>query len=438
MTIAPGSRVVPGRGTPGKELKEEESKGFRMLGHCDFGGDNKGDVMQLLVKGNYLLCGHVGSSGSGTSIVDISDPRKPHLVNQIPAPPNTHTNKVQIAGDILIVNNEQFGGRERLPFKAGIDIYDLSRLPEIRLLSFFHVGGRGVHRFWFADGKYAYLTAGDDEYIDQFLKIIDVSDPLHPKEAGRWALPGMRINEKQDWVQAGQFPEEFKKKPDGTYETLDEKPVEMDMRRVCVHNSIGVGDRIYGAWWDSGFIILDQSDIFNPKLISHTRWPAEESAATHSVLPLLNRNLCVVSDECTASDCVDILKQVRVMDISDEKNPKVLSILPYPEGDYLERGGRSGPHNIHENRPDSYISDRRIYHTWFNAGLRVFDIEDSYNPKEIACYVPATPRTKPLSLAGGRFEVLQTQVDDVFVAKDELVYISDRLGAGVWILEPNF
>ena len=38
----------------------------------------------------------------------------------------------------------------------------------------------------------------------------------------------------------------------------------------------------------------------------------------------------------------DIEKQIRVMDISDEKNPKVLSTFPHPEGDYAERGGRSG------------------------------------------------------------------------------------------------
>ena len=45
----------PGRGTPGKEIKPEETKGFKLLGHCDFGGENKGDIMQALLKDNFLF-----------------------------------------------------------------------------------------------------------------------------------------------------------------------------------------------------------------------------------------------------------------------------------------------------------------------------------------------------------------------------------------------
>ena len=215
MECTPDPTIPPGRGKPGKEMTPEEASGFKLLGHCDFGGRNKGDVMQLLVKDDFILCGHVGMSGAGTSVVDASNPRKPRVVNQIPAPRNTHNNKLQIVGDIMVVNNEQFGGRgpDFEPFKAGIDIYDVSNLPELRPLGYFHTGGRGVHRFWFGDGRYAFLTAGDDEYIDQFLKIIDLEDPTRPREVGRWAMPGMRIDEERDWYQMGQF--RFKKNRQG-------------------------------------------------------------------------------------------------------------------------------------------------------------------------------------------------------------------------------
>ena len=440
MECTPDPTIAPGRGKPGKEMTPEEANGFKLLGHCDFGGRNKGDVMQLLVKDDFILCGHVGMSGAGTSVIDASNPRKPRLVHQIPAPRNTHTNKLQIVGDIMVVNNEQFGGRgpDFEPFKAGIDIYDISNLPELRPLGYFHTGGRGVHRFWFGDGRYAFLTAGDDEYIDQFLKIIDLKDPTRPKEVGRWAMPGMRNDEERDWYQMGQF--RFKKNRKGEYIPLGgEVPEGMKKKRACVHMSMNVGDRCYGAWWDSGFIILDIADITNPALISHTQWPPEESSATHSVLPLPERNICIVSDECTAEDMEDIPKQIRVMDISDEKNPQVLSTFPHPEGDYAERGGRSGPHNLHENRPDSLIDQSKVYMTWFNGGLRVFDIEDPLKPREVAHYVPETPRRDPIRPLWGRdYELLQVQVDDVYMAADGRAYISERLGAGVWILESDF
>ncbi len=61
------------------------------------------------------------------------------------------------------------------------------------------------------------------------------------------------------------------------------------------------------------------------------------------------------------------------MDASDERHPREVWRLPVPQGDYCRRGLRFGPHNLQENRPGTYRSDMRVYVTYFNAGLRVFD-----------------------------------------------------------------
>ena len=85
------------------------------------------------------------------------------------------------------------------------------------------------------------------------------------------------------------------------------------------------------------------------------------------------------------------------------------------------------------------IDHNRVYMTWFNGGLRVFDIEDPLKPKEVAHYVPETPKRDPIRPLWGRdYELLQLQVDDVYMAADGRAYISERLGAGVWILEADF
>ena len=102
-------------------MRKAEGKGFKLLGHCDFGGQNKGDVMQMMLHGDFLLCGHIDLTRSGISVVDVSDPKNPRVVNQIPAPPNTHNTKIQLSGDIMIVNNEKWGSGKG-PWKAGIDI----------------------------------------------------------------------------------------------------------------------------------------------------------------------------------------------------------------------------------------------------------------------------------------------------------------------------
>jgi len=85
---------------------------------------------------------------------------------------------------------------------------------------------------------------------------------------------------------------------------------------------------------------------------------------------------------------------ISVFDISDEKKPRLVSMFPEPRGNFCERGGRFGPHNVHENRPGAYCSDRFIYVTYFNAGLRVFDIDDPKNPQEIAYYLPPCPQNQ--------------------------------------------
>ncbi|HEY5986659.1 MAG TPA: hypothetical protein VIV12_09815, partial [Streptosporangiaceae bacterium] len=66
--------------------------GLRMAAHHDLGG--YGDGMQVIRQGSALYVGHVGTTGMGTSILDVADPGRPVLVTQWPAPPNSHTHKV--------------------------------------------------------------------------------------------------------------------------------------------------------------------------------------------------------------------------------------------------------------------------------------------------------------------------------------------------------
>ncbi|MCY3825436.1 MAG: hypothetical protein OXG62_16380 [Nitrospinae bacterium] len=97
--------------------------------------------------------------------------------------------------------------------------------------------------------------------------------------------------------------------------------------------------------------------------------------------------------------------------------------------------GRSGPHNLHENRPGSLIDQSKVYMTWFNGGLRVFDIEDPLKPREVAHYVPETPKRDPIRPLWGRdYELLQVQVDDVYMATDGRACISEawERACGYW------
>ncbi len=66
---------------------------------------------QVYVEGHYAYIGHLTNKERlGTSILDVSDPRKPRIVSQIFLDdPNSHSHKARVVGDVMIVNSEQNG-----------------------------------------------------------------------------------------------------------------------------------------------------------------------------------------------------------------------------------------------------------------------------------------------------------------------------------------
>lgn len=385
-----------------------ESKNLRLVGHTDL--DGHGDASQLIRHGDYLFVGHMGSTG--TSIVDVRDPAKPRVVKRLPVPTgSTHAHKVQIAGDVLVVNHEQLapGGHGGAPapsakdgeHSAGIQLYDVSDPLAPKPVSFFPIGGKGVHRTWFVDGRYVYVSGRPAGYRERIFIIVDVGDPARPREVGRWWLPGV-------WEAGG--------------ETLPAGwPADL---RYGMHHGLVHGDRAYIGCLDAGIAVLDISDRGRPRTLARLTWPHEDSRDSHTVLPLPERKLLIVSEEETRDGPDGVPHRVRVVDLSDERHPVEVGRFPIPEGDFPERGMRFGPHNLHENRPGSLTSDRTVYVTYFNAGLRVVEVSDPRAPREVAWYVPHPP-------PGQR----AIQINDVFVDREGLIYISDRAGSGVYILE---
>ncbi len=369
----------------------EEARGIRLLGHTDLGGH--GATMQMVGRDNYLYVGH-SEFGVGVSILDVSDPRDPRLVNRIPVPPDVKGHKVQLAGDLLVVGHEEW--RTRNAQRTGVAIYQLKTPSEPKQIGFLEFAGSGPHRMYFVDGRYLYAGAGLDGYVDRIMMIVDLADPSNPKELSRWWIPGQwkAGGENQYWLPAG--------------------------LRFGVHHGLVYGDRLYVGLWDAGLGILDISDKENPFLSSQLQWVNGRRA--HTALPLPDRKLLIQCDE--AADGQGFPVHVRVIDIQDEQNPRILSRFPIPQGDYARRGDRFGPHSLHENYPYAFHSDRYIFVSYFNAGLRIVDIADPIAPREVAYYVPATPPGQ---------KAIQT--NDVFVDGRGIIFTTDRRGAGVHILE---
>lgn len=413
----------------------------KRIGHLDIPGGG-----QVVVEGSKAYIGHIDPP-HGTSIADLSDLSRPKVLSTLEMPPETHSHKVRVAGDIMLVNNEnyrrhqQIGGTKipavqarlgkelgRLPTDAelaealgyrredipalmeaaargyqggGLRIFNVSNPEKPREVSFFKTGGNGVHRFDF-DGRYAYLSTRMDGYHGYIVMIVDIRNPSHPEEVSRWWLPGQ-------WTAGG------------------EEPYWGDERYEC-HHPLRFGDRLYVSYCMAGIVILDISDITRPRLVSRYNYhPPFFKTHTVARVPykMGGRDVAVVVDEQPPRPRPGHVPAFMwVFDVTDETNLEPLSAYSMSEEDTpwkrgeLGFGARFGAHQCHERMTDSLV-----YATWFRGGLRIVDIADPIKPKEVGCFIP-TP-------GQGQKTV---QSNDVFVDDRGIIYLLDRLN-GLDILE---
>jgi hypothetical protein len=372
--------------------------GLRLLGQHDLGG--RGDGMQVMRRGDALYVGHAGTTGAGTSILDVSAPDRPELVAQWDAPPNTHTHKVQIADGLLLVNHERFPYRPKKPLgphSAGVAIYRLDDPYEPKQIGFWESGGKGVHRIVWEGGQFAHMSGVPDGFTDRIWLTIDMTEPEKPVLAARWWWPGQWSagGETADW-------------PDG--------------HRVAAHHGLVEGRYTYLGYDDANLVVLDTLDPTNPREVSRLRWGG---GATHTCMPLAGRGLLVVTDEQQHDGPHGEERRIHLIDIADPSAPRYLRTLPAPVGAFDELPQRYGPHNLHENRAGSYRSNRLVFATYFSAGLRVYDLADPENPREVAHWVSDAP-------AGSAVP----QANDLFVDEHGLIWVTDRGTGGVSCLEP--
>jgi hypothetical protein len=402
---------------------EEIAWNFKLLAQHEldgFGGMGEGMAVQIAKDGRRIIWLAHESAPKNFTAVDVSDPRRPKVVVQTDLPESfMRSNSLEISGDLMAVayQTQQVGQKP-----AGFELFDISLPEKPRSIAFFDASGpasRGVHQLWFCDGEYVHMSAGAADFRpthpldDQFYRIVDVRNPSKPVEAGRWWLPGTRAGDTDA--------------PPARHAQFD--------RGNRAHNTNVYPqrpDRCYLAYIDAGMFILDIADKSRPKPI--VRWDNSPpyTGFTHTVLPLFDRNLLIVTDESTMDHAEDWPKLIWVLDAREEKNLIPISTCPLPGREHFaQRGGRFGAHNIFENTPSptAWHSDEIIIGTFFNGGLRAYDISSPYQPKEVATFVPPAP---PLSACKS------IQLNDVFVDERAIVYTVDRFSGGLYILEMDF
>ena len=402
-------------------IDRAESKNMRLIGHSDLGGfGNGGEGMglQKTKDGRRIMYIAHECAPINFSVVDVTDPRQPHLVMQTKLPHSqVRSNSLDLVGDTLAVayQTQQTGLQP-----AGVELFDVSDPANPRSISFFDRSGphsQGAHYVGFMDGEYMHISSGAPDFVPtnpkdhQFYTIVDVRNPSKPEEVGRWWLPGTRQG-------------------DDVAPPVRHKKLDAGFRTHNINVYPERPDRAYAAYIDGGIIILDIADKAHPKMISRLDYHPPLTGFTHTVLPLFSRDLLIVTDEATRPKGEDWPKLTWVVDASEETNPVIIGSLPLPPIEkFAQRTARFGAHNIHENYPaeTSFRSDDLIFGAFFSMGVRVHDIsKNPFHPDEVGYYVPPTP-------PGSRLDAIQ--MNDVYVDENRLIYAIDRISGGVYILE---
>jgi hypothetical protein len=399
-----------------------EARDFALLAHHDLAGAGNGGeglVLQRRPDGRRIFYIAHESAPMAASILDVTDPRRPELLCQLPVEhPRVRGNSLAVVDNLLLVARQVARAGDE---PAGLWLYDVSDPAAPRELAFFNTGGglsRGVHFVWCVDGKYAHISTGAPDFEpamppdDQFYMIVDVSDPEQPREVGRWWLPGTRQGDAAPPIQPRRKPRD---------------------NGVRMHNANVLPsrpDRAYLGYIDGGVLVLDIADPEAPRLVGRLEHPPELPGYAHTATPLPGRNLLVLTEESVLPAGSDAPKLIRLVDVSDETHPRFRSALPDPANrdELCRRGGRFGAHNVHEIMPlpGCGVSESFVVGTFFAGGMRLYDIRDADQPTEVGYYVPDAPPDSP---AGA------VQLNDVYVDERGLFYTVDRFRGGLYILE---
>jgi hypothetical protein len=414
---------------------------MELIAHVPGPGRSGGAQMMAIGSQRFLF--------QGADVFDVTDARNPKVINKGGSVGGQLAYNQQLKKWVLMQASQvpyftaqhMPGGKYQAPetierFKKwdglrGIRMWDASDPTKLAKISEFTTGktGTGTHgdSNFYDGGKYAYVdVAPDDTYtgmlanlvpLSNCLMILDVSDPSNVKEVSRWHVPGQRagvpgeVQELKKWkVLQGRGAEMIPDRPltmeEATkvfrnlkFPALDRFPYTMSHLPFYVPKRVEDGGTVgYGSWSAFGLLIHDLTDITKPRLLGRFD-PAPtyglDGIPFHTVwLGMLDRGFVVTISEALNPDCNESFLPSWVVDVRDPRNPVPLAMLPRPKppadapyDEFCLARGRFSPHIAPALTAPGRPSQTILPVSWFNAGLRVFDLSEPTRPKEVAYFV---------------------------------------------------
>lgn len=376
---------------------------------------------------------------NGTSILDVTDPKRPKLLYHIPGEPGAAegggAQMVRVCDGATLPRADKHKVYLLRTFgNSAHEVWDVTDPSKPSRVTTVVNGLHGTHKSWWeCDTGIAYLVSGDPAWrVRRMTKIYDLSNPSHPVFIRDFGLVGHEPGA------TGPVPTEL------------HGPISLGPKGNRVYFGYGAGRAGILQIVDREKLLKGAAEPTPENLrapeIGRLELPANIGA--HTVFPLLHvtipefthdqdkiRDFVVITSEALTDGCQEARQMVLIADVTAESKPFTVSNWTVPEatGHFCSRGGRFGTHSSNESFTRVYYG-RLMFFAHFNAGVRAVDIRDPYHPKEVAYYIPATTaRTQKRCHANGCRAVIQT--NNVEVDDRGYIYIVDRAGTGLHILE---
>ena len=292
----------------------------------------------------WALVGH----SSGTSFVGLRDPSDPFYAGVLPMTADASSS---VWRDIKVYNNHAFIVADGAG-PHGMQVFDLTQLrtvsnPPVTFTASAHYDDiASVHNIVINEETgFAYAVGSNSggESCGGALHMIDIRDPINPEFVGCFA------DANTGFSQTGYTHDAMcvvYKGPDAEYRG----------REIC-----------FGAN-ETALSIADVSDKEAPVAIAATRYPL--SGYSHQVWLDAAHEYLYMNDEL---DEFDAFSQTRtlVWDVKDLDDPIVVT-------EFLGSTAASD-HNL-------YVHGDFVYQSNYLAGLRILNIEDRENPREVAYF----------------------------------------------------
>ena len=128
-----------------------------------------------------------------------------------------------------------------------------------------------------------------------------------------------------------------------------------------------------------------------------------------------------------------------LIDITEEAMPFPISSFQVPAqpGNFCERGGRFGPHSVHDAYHPKFDKTLVVL-SYFNAGIRVVDIRNPFQPVEVGYFIPeTTSNTAEDCITINETEHCNRaiQTNNVNIDDRGFIYAVDRANTGLHIVE---